>query len=154
MTDTQKTQWRRIGVESAAIVATEEENWQSEQISIDLAILTLLSPTTIDFGSSSLDAVVNAGRLEIISNKKLRGKLSGWKAVLDEVRAEENYGDWPVATSSIADDSALMSHFLTDAEFKALLENRYGSIYHTIEEYDAAIQAANDILQEISGIGR
>jgi hypothetical protein len=237
MADIQKIQWRRIGVESAAIVAsilfafaidaawderqerTEEEEiilgleqeffngralleqntehyenlllgieallvasankaWSSEEISIDTAIQALIWPSTIDFGSGILDAVISAGRLEIISNKALRGKLAGWKAVLDEVLddealnkdyifnqlmpylvhagvstahgSKENYGHWPVATTSIADDPALMSQLLSDAKFEALLVIRYDLLYHTVQEIDAASQAVDEILLEIS----
>ena len=239
MADAQKIQWRRIGVESAAIVASillafaidawwderqerlaeteiilgleqefldgkvlleqkmneyekmllgvqellvawNDKVWSSEEMSIDIAFQTLIAPTTIDFGSGVLDAVVNAGRLEIISNRTLRADLAGWKAVLgevidDELRnkdhifnqitpylartgvsvghgSTEMYGEgaWPVATASIANDSALMSHLLSDTEFRSLLEIRYGFLWHTVEEYEVAIRAANDILQEIS----
>jgi hypothetical protein len=160
------------------LVAHEQKAWQYEAMTIDRAVQWLISPTSIEFGGGVLDAVVSAGRLEIISDKTLRSKLAGWQAMMDEVRddevgnadyifnqiipyiartgistaqgGKEEHGEWPTQTSSIADDATIINTLLNDAEFKALLDVRYSFILHTMQEYDAAYQAADDILLEIS----
>jgi len=173
------TQYRDMKTAVAQLlVAHEKKGWQYEAMTIDRAFQWLIAPTSIEFGGGVLDAVVSAGRLEIISDKTLRAQLAGWQAVMDEVRddevgnmdyifnqiipyiartgvstaqgAREENGQWPVQTSSIADDAAIINTLLNDAEFKALLDVRYAFILHTMLEYDAAYQAADDILLEIS----
>lgn len=163
------------------LVSHEQKAWQYEAMSIDAAFQWLITPTSIEFGGGILDAVVSAGRLEIISVKELRAKLASWQAVMDEVRDDEIgnadyifnqiipyiaragvstgrggmelYGEWPTKTSSIADDAAIINTLLNDAEFKALLDIRYAFILHAMQEYDAAYQAADDILLDISNDG-
>lgn len=161
--------------------AYEAKAWQYEEMSIDAAVLWLTSPTSIEFGGGILDAVVNAGRLEIISDIKLRRKLAGWQAIINEVRddedgnadfifgqvypyisrigvstahgGEEKYGEWPVPSLSIGDDMASLSALLNDAEFKSILDIRYANIMHAMQEYDAAYQAADEILSDILNDG-
>jgi hypothetical protein len=67
--------------------------------------------------------------------------------------AREKNAEWPTQTSSIADDAAIINTLLNDVEFKALLDVRYAFILHVMQEYDAAYQAADDILLEISNDG-
>jgi hypothetical protein len=176
---------RQYGLMKTAVaellVAFERNAWKYEAMSIDAAFQWLISPTSIEFGGGVLDAVVSAGRLEIISDKILRAKLAGWQAVMDEVRDDEvgnadlilnqiipyitrtgvstghggmeKYGEWPIPTMSINDDTAVIDTLLNDAEFKAFLDVRYSFILHAMLEYDAAYQAADDILLEISNDG-
>jgi hypothetical protein len=160
------------------LVAHEQKAWQYEAMTIDGAFQWLITPTSIEFGGGVLDAVISAGRLEIISDKTLRSKLAGWQAMMNEVRddevgnadyiinhvipyiartgvstaqgARDKNSEWPTQTSSIADDVALINTLLNDAEFKALLDIRYAFILHAMQEYDAAYRAADDILMDIS----
>ncbi|MDA0707064.1 MAG: hypothetical protein O2805_10715 [Proteobacteria bacterium] len=122
--------------------------------------------------------MISADRLQIISNKNLRRQLAGWESVLDEVRddqsrdsdfafnrvvpfliqhgistghgANSQYGDWPVPTESIAADAEILTQLLADPEFRALLDIRLADLYHTQQEFVLAMQAADEILNEIA----
>lgn len=163
------------------LIAHERGAWEYDAVSIDLSMQWLISPTSIEFGGGVLDAVVSAGRLEIISDVSLRAKLAGWQAVIDEVRddelrnagyifnqilpyiaragvstghgARELYGEWPIATVSINEDLAGVDQLWNDPEFKTILEIRYEYIMHTMDEYDVAYEAADHILADIFNAG-
>jgi len=69
--------------------STRRGSWDSETLSIDHALITLSDPKTHDFGGGVLDAIISAGRLEIISNNDLRVKLASWGEVFNEIRDDE-----------------------------------------------------------------
>ena len=58
-------------------------------VRVDSALVALVWPTTFDAGSGSRDALLESGRLELLRNRELRQRLSGWEAVLDETRDNE-----------------------------------------------------------------
>ena len=71
------------------ITATRSGSWDSETVPVDLALVTLTDTPTHDFGGGILDAVISAGRLEIISVYELRIKLASWQQVFNEIRDDE-----------------------------------------------------------------
>ena len=74
----------------AAILASiDEGDWTSTEWSVDDAIGQLLAPPTSDLGNGVRDALVQAGRLEILSNVVLRERLAEWPAFYEEVLDDE-----------------------------------------------------------------
>jgi hypothetical protein len=161
------------------IAATRTNSWTSTTLEIDLALATLADAKTHDFGGGILDAVINGGRLEIISDYGLRNKLASWRQVFNEIRDDEirnktlaenrvvpymlrwhipqsrglelccSWSKWPQSTRSIADDPGAVSRLLADPEFEVLLELKHIEVAHTALEYDTGLQAINEILEAI-----
>jgi hypothetical protein len=71
------------------MAATQRGSWDSESMSVDLALSSIGDSKTHDFGGGVLDALINAGRLEIISDHELRVKLASWGQVFNEIRDDE-----------------------------------------------------------------
>jgi len=71
------------------MAATRRGSWDSGTQSIDHALITLSDPMSHDYGGGVLDALISAGRLEIISDNVLRVKLASWSEVFNEVRDDE-----------------------------------------------------------------
>ncbi len=237
MTETQNIPWKRISVESAAIVASillafaidawwaeiqerefEHETlvglleefqghrfdltsqrrgheillgaigglvsfarsgvFESDQFSIDRSMYYLRIPITTDFGSGIRDALINSGRIEVISDKILRYEIAEWSSVLDELKDDQQIGvtlvfsfvlpyltregvpvvrfanlapDSPVKSGSrsLATDPEMLKRIFSDPEFLSILETRYGFMEHTIEEYDDLIIATDSIVAKI-----
>lgn len=161
------------------LAATRRGSWDSETLAIDRAIVSLTDAKTHDFGGGVLDAVISAGRLEIISDYDLRVKLASWSEVLAEFRDDEirnqfiaenvampymvrrqipqshgfeiccSWSEWPVPTRSIEDDPERLARLLTDPEFEVLLDFKYLAIAHTALEYEIALQAMNEIIDAL-----
>jgi len=161
------------------MASTRRGSWDSKTLSIDHALITLSDPKTHDFGGGVLDAMISAGRLEIISDHDLRVKLASWNEVLSEIRDDEinsgllsenqvipymvrwhipqsrgielccDWSKWPQATRSIEDDPDAVSRLLSDPEFEVLLDFRYIFVAHVELEFEAAIQTINEILDAI-----
>ena len=159
------------------ISSTRRGTWSSESLSVDEAFVTLTDARTHDFGGGVLDAVISAGRLEIISDYQLRLKLASWGQVFNEIRDDEirnqfivenlampymlrwhvpqsrgfefccSWSNWPESTRSVEDVPELLSHILADPEFAVLLELKYISLEHTELEYRAALHAMTEIIE-------
>jgi hypothetical protein len=71
------------------MAATRRGSWDSETVPVDLALGSLGDSKTHDFGGGVLDALISAGRLEIISDHELRAKLASWGQVFDEIHDDE-----------------------------------------------------------------
>ena len=153
--------------------------WDSETLSIDLALATVSDEKTHDFGGGVLDAMISAGRLEIISNYELRAKLASWDQVFNEISDDEvrnktlsedrivpymlrwhiphsrafelccTWTNWPVPTRSIEEDPGAVSRLFSDPEFEVLLDFKYINVVHTAIEYGRAMEAMNEILDAI-----
>ena len=161
------------------IAATRVGTWNSESIPVDLALSTLGDSPTHDFGGGILDAVISAGRLEMISDYELRIKLASWSQVFNEIRDDQDrnrvlvqnqvtpymlrwhvpqsrglelccsWSKWPQTTRSIDDDPAALTRLLNDPEFEVLLEFKHIEIAHMALEYDIGLKAIDDILDAI-----
>jgi len=161
------------------MAAIRRSAWDSETLSIDLALATVSDAKTHDFGGGVLDAMISAGRLEIISNYELRAKLASWGQVFNEVRDDEvrnmslsedrvvpymlrwhiphsrgfdlccTWTNWPVPTRSIEEDPGAVSRLLSDPEFEVLLDFKYINVAHTAFEYELAMEAMTEILDAI-----
>lgn len=164
----------RIILESA-----ESGEWASQELTIDDALGLAVHPPTSDLGNGVRDALVQAGRLEIISDPVLRRRLAEWPRYFEELLDDEVFGrrivmeeilpylasrgfplsatmsaqyggPWPVTSTSIADSKALREALLRDDRFRALIEIRYGYWAHTGGEYRDAIEAVDAILADLS----
>lgn len=158
----------------ALLAASHRGSWESKTQSIDEALGDLIGPPTTDLGSGVLDALVGAGKIQILSNQSLRTKLASWKGVFEEAHDDEVLGrnfvfdrvvpylakhGVPLSgafdhtrkrwRASIADDADALSRLLADPEFHTILEVRYGFASHTTGEYESAMKAIAEILAEI-----
>ena len=161
----------------AILEAIDSGVWNEQEIPIDGVIGDMLSPSTSDLGNGVFDALVNAGRIELLSNKDLRNKLAAWNGIFDEVRDDQannskmvleqmvpyfmrngvpvsaafvsfNYA-WPIKSRSIKDDADSLERLLTDPEFRVMAELRYGYKIHLKGEIARALDAIDQILIEI-----
>ena len=161
------------------IAATRSNSWNSETVPVDLALSTLGDTPTHDFGGGILDAVISAGRLEMVSDYELRIMLASWKQVFNEIRDDQernkalaenhvvgywlrwhipqsrglelccSWSKWPQPSRSIEDDPTALARLLADPEFEVLLELKHIEIAHTALEYDIGLNAIDDILSAI-----
>ncbi len=161
------------------MAATRHGSWRSETLSIDNALVSLSDPKSLDFGGGELDALISAGRLEIISDNHLRARLASWREVFNEIRDDEirsqnfsanrvvpymlrwhipqgrglelccSWNKWPQATRSIEDDPDALTRLLGDPEFEILLELRFADINHITLEHKEALRAISEILDGI-----
>ncbi len=74
---------------SALLASIDGGEWTSTEWAVDDAIGQLLSPPTSDLGNGVRDALVQAGRLEILSDPVLRERLAEWPAFYEEVLDDE-----------------------------------------------------------------
>lgn len=146
-------------------------------LDLDVVLAALLSPPTTDLGNGVLEALISAGRLELIPDDGLRAKLAGWAGVFEEVRDDElmtrklvfddtvrylvqsgipvsgAFSTWPEiwqgSFRSLNDDADARARLLSDPAFMTLLEIRIGYKSHTTGEYQAALEAVNRILDGI-----
>ena len=124
-----------------------------------------------------LNALISSGRFELLRNRELRIRLAAWEGVFGEVRDDElmsrefvfdrvipHLVRWGVPFSkpmaswpgmefrelrSKTDDPEGFAQFLSDPQLAAMLEARIGFKMHTTGGYQAALEAVDEILQEI-----
>lgn len=79
-------QHRRMLAGMAAILASiEDGDWTSTEWDMDEAIGQLFTPPTSDLGNGVRDALVQGGRLELLSDPILRERLAQWPAFHEEL---------------------------------------------------------------------
>ncbi len=166
----------KISAMSDILKAIEFGGWLSEERTIDEAIDRLLGPPTWDSGGGVRDALVQGGRLELISNRDLREKLSNWPRFYEEVRDDQHLGrdivmqdiipyfnsngidlggplkgwtEWPFEYEPWASDKQIVKQILSDPKFKSLVQVRYAFWGHLGGEYEDARDAAQEILNLI-----
>lgn len=81
--------------------AIHEGAWTSTEWSEDEAIGRLLSPPTSDLGNGVRDALVQAGRLELLSDPVLRERLAQWPAHYGELADDQAFSRTLVMTRVI-----------------------------------------------------
>ncbi|MEM6937258.1 MAG: hypothetical protein AAF552_12430 [Pseudomonadota bacterium] len=156
--------------------ATDQGIWSATDITLDAALMRTLWPPTTELGGGVRDALVQAGGLELISDRTLREKLALWPGVYAEVLDDEVFSREMVfdkllphltsqgfdlgaaleglryegtVPSPINESEAETRRLLTDRKFRSLLQARYGFWLHAGEEYDTALVAAREILELI-----
>lgn len=158
------------------ILATETGRWSSDNFTLDEAITRSMWPPTTELGGGVRDALVQAGRLEVITNRALRERLAGWEGVAAEIiddevfsrdmvfqqlmphLAENGYdlssvyrgvsGD-KITNNLLGDNPAESQRLFADRTYRALLQLRLGYWRHAEMEYQAGQQAVAEILELI-----
>jgi len=74
---------------TAVLESTEAGAWVSMDWDMDSAIGRALSPPTTNLGGGVRDALVQAGRLELLSDPTLRERLAAWPGFYEEVLDDE-----------------------------------------------------------------
>jgi hypothetical protein len=161
----------------AILKSMDTGSWFSEDWTIDEAIDQLLSPPTSDLGNGVRDALIQGGRMEIISNRALREQIANWPKYFEELKDDQDMsrnivlhhlipyfiahgidlsttvknwgGELPGKLQPIARDSKVLAQLLDDQEFKSMVQVRYAFWGHARGEYDRAIMAAEEILDLI-----
>ena len=144
---------------------------------IDTVLNGMLTPSTTDIGNGVLDALLSSGRIELLSNRKLRVSLAAWEGVIGEVLDDQAnngrmvfelhvpyfvrndispsapmstwYQEWTIPVRSVSDDPDAAARLLKDPEFRVLAELRYGFKKHLTDEFESALLATEEILAEI-----
>lgn len=137
----------------------------------------MLAPSTTDLGNGVLNALLSSGRIELLSNRKLRASLAAWEGVIGEVWDDQAnngrmvfelyvpyfvrndispsapmstwYQDWTIPMRSVSDDPDAVARLLKDPEFRVLAELRYEFKRHLTDEFETALVATEEILAEI-----
>jgi hypothetical protein len=140
---------------------------------LDSAFYRIITAPTLDLGSGTRDAVVMSGRLELIENEELRGRLAGWERFVDEVRdmqlmmrdyswnhlapfvasngapmgrAMATRTDWPVAHIGGEEARRGYDGVMRDSGFQSLLSMRYATSFWHVGAFEEADQEAEEIL--------
>jgi hypothetical protein len=157
--------------------ATMSGSPESTELEIDHALASLVAPPTTDLGSGVLNALISAGRLELLTNRELGIRLAEWEGVFGEVLDDEIMGrkfvfeevvpylirhgvpmsgpfstwpeGYPSGTRSISDDPDALARLLSDPQVRTMLEVRIGFKIHATGEYREALEAVDGILSEI-----
>jgi len=140
---------------------------------MDRALLAARYASTWDPGSGERDALVSSGRLQLIRRVELRAALSGWGAVVDEVRDGEtemrNFvresiiphvaskggplgrttainREWPAPLTPVPEAEASYRDLFADPVFRALVQHKLTWQLNAGDEYAAAREVAGQIL--------
>jgi len=159
------------------IAACHSGTYESSEFSIGDAIIYLQIPVTSDLGTGVRDALISAGRIEVLADKQLRYQLAAWDSVIDEVTdgqyfsrdivleivlpylvrlnaplsrgIDQTWMPWPVPAESMSGNTSATFEFLTDPEFCSILDVRFLHMSHTTDEMDTLIVAIDEILARI-----
>lgn len=77
---------------AAVLESIEGGAWISGEWDLDAAVGRALSPPTTALGNGVRDALVQAGRLDVLSDATLRERLAGWPAYQEEMFDDEVFG--------------------------------------------------------------
>jgi len=86
---------------AAVLAAIESGEWTSTEWDPDEAIGRLLTPPTSDLGNGVRDALVQGGRLELLSHAMLRERLAQWPAFHEELVDDQVFSRQIVLTQII-----------------------------------------------------
>lgn len=163
---------------ASLMTACRSGTYESTEFSIDDAIYLFQVPLTTDLGNGVRDALISAGRIEVLTDKQLRYELAKWDSVLDELTDGQEFSrrmvldivypflirigrplsksfdkdatPWPIPTLSISNDPDANLQIFEDPEFRAILDLRYSQMNHTADEYDDLILAIDGILERVN----
>jgi len=143
------------------------EGDQSEDAkAIVLATLTeMAGPYTTDLGNGTLDALLSSGRLENLTNRRLRTLLTAWGGVISDVWDDEAHSSKMVVEIYLPhivqehyslreierswEDSPVVRRLLADETFRHLVTMRIDGKDHLSGEFKQAIEAAEHIIAEL-----
>jgi len=166
-------------LESLENLLLQIENGPSKDVGpiIDSALSEMTTPITWDHGDGALDALLSAGRIEILTSSTLRAKLSSWQGVFGEFWGDQEIANTmiydshipyfdsknvpvtavmtgssanrPTPERSISNEPDVIRQLLEDPKFHVLAEVRFRFKGHLIVEIETAIAAAEAILAEV-----
>jgi len=125
-------------------------------------LLEMGSPSTTDLGNGTLNALLNSGRVEILTSRKLRTMLTAWDGVIGEVWDDQANNAKLVleiqlpyfiqekySRHTIERDPAVIDRLLNDETFRQMVELTYGFKTYLTGEFETAIVTAAEIIAEI-----
>ena len=167
----------RVGALEELLLAMEKFEPADVASVSTLFMDAMLAPSTTDLGSGALDALLSSGRVELLENAALRSSLSAWNGVLGEVYDDEQnnsefiykqvipyfvdhgvpvsgamsqwYPDWSAPARFLADSPEGFTRLLQDPQFRTLAELVHAYQKHGIGEFEAALNAIDEILSEV-----
>ena len=154
-------------------------DYQSSEFTVDKAMYYLGVPLTTDLGNGVRDAIISAGRIEVIQDRELRYQLAEWDSVVDELYDGQEFNrdyvretlypylnrngiphsgpseneegrPWPVTPRYLSDHPETLASLFGDPEFCSILDFRYSHMDHTRSEYDRVLESINRILDQIN----
>ena len=159
------------------LVTAETSSAEEAGPIVDAVLLGLLRPRTSNLGNGTLNALLNSGRIEILTNRLLRAQLAAWEGVIGEVWDDQAslakmvyeihipyfanekipagatmhqlYDEWPLPPRLPSDNSVMVTRLLNDETLRTLVEIRYAYMRHTTQEFETAVAAADAILAEL-----
>ena len=160
------------------MAACQSGSFQSTEFTIDDAIWYFQVPVTTDLGSGARDALISAGRIEVLQNRELRHDLAAWDSVLLELADNQLFNvayvresilpyftrhgislsgahdlregrEWPVPARLIAEEPETIERLVGDPEFCAIVDIRYGELDHLQTEYEDLLESIERILERI-----
>lgn len=153
--------------------ATESGRWTTTEFTLDEAVIRSMWPPTTELSGGVRDALIQAGRLEVISNRALREKLALWAGIHAEVFDDEEFSRGIVfnqmmpflisqgfdlsgvlhglsgadaSGNHLGQDESEVQRLLGDRRFRALIQFRLGFWIHAMQEYETGLQAIEEIL--------
>jgi len=165
----------RVAMEEL-LQAAETGRWTSTVLTLDDAVTRSMWPPTTELSGGVRDALIQAGRLEIISNRALREKLALWAGIHAEVFDDEEFSrgivfnqmmpflisngydmggvlhgfsDADASGDHLENDEPEARRLLGDRRFRALIQFRLGFWIHAMQEYEAGLRAVEEILSQI-----
>jgi hypothetical protein len=152
-------------------------HWVSNEITVDRAMADLLTPMTTDLGEGVLQSLISAGKLEYLSDKRLRYELAEWGSIMGELADDQLTGsqlvkqliapyltrkgvpiggmsywddnDPPDSVRQLRNDPEAMARLFSDPEFRTIIEVRYGFMIHALAEFDGVVASIESILVKI-----
>lgn len=77
------------------ILHTDPGKGQTQEISVDSLLAYALPVYTFDPATGIMDQLITGGKLNLISNDSLRGMLSGWNGMINDLKeSEQEYSDF------------------------------------------------------------
>lgn len=127
--------------------------------------IEMTTPATTDLRNGSLNALLSAGRLEILRSKKLRMLLAAWDGVMREVWDDQHNNarmvadlfipyfiqeDYPLfSIGESSGDSVDIDRILADETFLTLVKLRHATKSHLVGELEQAVAEATSIIAEV-----
>lgn len=159
------------------ILSADPEEYSSTVpvTAVDSAIFYMVVVPTFDSEGGTLDALLTSGRLELISDVRVRSRLASWPLIIADIRDNElatrefviqiahplfseygvplsraseavHGGSWPTSVLPGADAAAVYSKLARDPRFTYVVSQRYMMTANSVREYSSAAEAAEGLL--------
>jgi hypothetical protein len=171
--ESRRAHWDSIRVGMEILFADPDPRGDLTAAQVRDAVRSLVYSSTYAPGSGVRDALIAAGRLEVVRDRDLRRRLVAWDAVLGEVQDNEVVGrelilreivpllagrgvpvgtlESGTATSGLtpAEEAAAWIRVAADPQFLALAGVRHAWLTSSIDEYGEAVLFVDALLERI-----